>query len=91
VKKPPNWNKNVIAQYRAGFSLIELMVALTVGLLITAGLTTLYVNTSGSYSELEKTSRQLEDGRYAMQILSDEIQHAGFYGQYYNLDQSCPI
>jgi type IV pilus assembly protein PilW len=83
VKKPPNRNNNVIAQ--SGFSLIELMVALTIGLLITAGLTTLYVNTSGSYSELEKTSRQLENGRYAMQILSDEIQHAGFYGEYYKL------
>jgi type IV pilus assembly protein PilW len=90
VKNPPNWNKNVIAQYRAGFSLIELMVALTIGLLITTGLVTLFVNTRNSYGEIEKNSRQLEDGRYAMQILSDEIQHAGFYGQYYNLDEPPP-
>jgi type IV pilus assembly protein PilW len=84
MKKPPNRNNNVIAQ--SGLSLIELMVALTIGLLITAGLTTLYVNTSSSYREVEQTSRQLENGRYAMQILSDEIQHAGFYGEYYKLD-----
>lgn len=61
------------------------MVALTIGLLIMAGLTTLYVNTSSSYREVEQTSRQLENGRYAMQILSDEIQHTGFYGEYYKL------
>jgi type IV pilus assembly protein PilW len=85
MKKLPNRNNKVIAQYCAGLSLIELMVALTVGLLITAGLTTLYVNTSSSYREVEQTSSQLENGRYAMQILSDEIQHAGFYGEYYKL------
>lgn len=78
--------RNNIPQYCAGLSLIELMVALTIGLLITAGLTTLFVNTRSSYGELEQSSRQLENGRYAMQILSDEIQHTGFYGQYYNLD-----
>ena len=89
MKKLPNRN-NVIARYCAGLSLIELMVALTIGLLITTGLVTLFVNTRNSYGEIEKNSRQLEDGRYAMQILSDEIQHAGFYGQYYNLDEPPP-
>ncbi len=86
MKKPPNRNTNVIAQYCAGLSLIELMVALTIGLLITTGLATLYATTRSSYGELEQSSRQLENGRYAMQVLSDEIQHTGFYGEYYNLD-----
>jgi type IV pilus assembly protein PilW len=30
--------------------------------------------------ELHKASRQVEAGRYALQILSDEVRHAGYYG-----------
>ena len=29
---------------------------------------------------MDKASRQIETGRYAMQILADEIAHAGYYG-----------
>ncbi len=63
-----------------GLSLVELMVAVTIGLLLLAGLLSVVTGTSRSYGELNKTSRQLENGRYALQILKTEIQHAGFYG-----------
>lgn len=68
-----------------GLSLVELMISLTIGLLLLMGLTTLLVQQSGARDELEKSSRQIENGRYAMQILHDDIQHAGFYGEYYQL------
>jgi type IV pilus assembly protein PilW len=32
--------------------------------------------------ELEKTSRQIENGRYAMQLLTEDLQMAGFFGAY---------
>jgi prepilin-type N-terminal cleavage/methylation domain-containing protein len=65
-----------------GFSLIEMMIALTIGLLLLIGLSSLFMQQSASRNELEKSSRQIENGRYAMQILQDNIEHAGFYSEY---------
>lgn len=67
---------------RAGFSLVELMVALTIGLFLVIGLVSLLVSTSQSRTELDKTSRQIENGRYALQLLTTDVQHAGFMGAY---------
>ncbi len=58
------------------------MISLAIGLILLAGITTLIVQQSSTRDELEKSSRQIENGRYAMQLLHDDIQHAGFYGEY---------
>lgn len=64
-----------------GFSLAELMVAATVGLLILAGMTTLFVNNTRAQGEIEKANRQVENGRFAVQALSADLRNAGFYGE----------
>jgi type IV pilus assembly protein PilW len=63
-----------------GFSLVELMVALAIASVLLGALTVMFVNTSNARAELDRSSRQIEGGRYAMQVLSDEIRHAGYYG-----------
>jgi type IV pilus assembly protein PilW len=63
-----------------GFTLVELMVSLVLALLILAGLITMFANTSAARSEIDKASRQIENGRYALQVLSDEVRHAGYFG-----------
>lgn len=76
-------NRNLDTQFRQrGFSLIELMLAMTIGLLILTGLTTVFVNSSQSYAELRKTAEQIENGRYAVEFLTQDIRHAGFYGEF---------
>jgi type IV pilus assembly protein PilW len=65
-----------------GLSLIELMISLTIGMILLIGITTLIVRQSSTRDELEKNSRQIENGRYAVQLLHDDIEHAGFYGPY---------
>lgn len=65
-----------------GFSLVELMVAMVLGLILLLGVTTVALNASQSYGELNKASQQLENGRYAMRVLRDDVMHAGFYGEY---------
>lgn len=65
---------------QSGLSLIELMVSLTIGLFLIVGLAALFASLSSSRTELDKSSRQIENGRYAMQILSEEVRHAGYYG-----------
>lgn len=76
-------SKNLVMhKNQSGLSLVELMISITIGLILLAGMTTLIVQQSGTRAELEKASREIENGRYATQILREDIEHAGLYGEY---------
>ncbi|HSV61507.1 MAG TPA: PilW family protein [Variovorax sp.] len=63
-----------------GFTLVELMVAITLGLFLLIGLISLLVSTVNARTELDKTTRQIDNGRYALQVLGENIQLAGYVG-----------
>lgn len=65
-----------------GLSLIEMMVGLALGLIVVGALTVLFVSNSRARQESEKTSQQIENGRYASQLLLDELHQAGYYGEF---------
>lgn len=69
------------ARHQAGMSLIELMIAVAIGLALLAGLSSLYVSTSKARTEFNKTSEQVENGRFALQSITRDIEMAGFYGR----------
>ena len=69
----------------SGYSLIELMVALAVASIVMAGMSQFFVTSSRAFSDTERTSRQIENGRYATALLSEDIGHAGFYGEVGNV------
>lgn len=69
------------ARRSLGVSLVELMVGLAIGMLLIAGLSLLFANTSRTGNELEKSIRQIENGRYAVELLHDDIELAGYYGE----------
>jgi type IV pilus assembly protein PilW len=69
----------------AGFSLIELMVALVIAGVLLLGLASYFVSASRNFAETERTSRQVENGRYASALLSEDVRHAGFYGEVSNV------
>ena len=63
-----------------GLTLIELMIALVIGLLIVAAVSMLFVGSSRSRQQVESTAEVSENGRYAIDVLSRELSQAGFYG-----------
>ena len=65
-----------------GFSLIELMVGLTIGLLVILVAGTAYVGTSGTIRGLDDRAAIEERGRVALDVLSDAAQKAGFFGNF---------
>src|SRR5262249_14809461 len=44
------------------------------------GLVTLFANQSVARGEIDKASRQIENARFAVQTLADEVHVAGYYG-----------
>lgn len=65
-----------------GFTLVELMVAIAIGLLMLAGLSTLFAGNNNSQMEIERANRQVENGRYAMQVISGDLRNAGYFGEF---------
>ena len=64
---------------QSGFSLTELFIAIAIGLIVLASLTTFFVSTSSNRREIDRASRQIENGRFAVDVLRQEIRLAGFY------------
>jgi len=67
-------------EHQRGFSLIELMVAMVLGLLVSAGIISIFISTSASNRVQTQLSRLQEEGRYAISRLTTDISQAN--GQY---------
>lgn len=63
-----------------GLSLVELMVAMTLTLLLLTAMAALYFQTSRTRNAFVESGEQMENGRYALDIMSREIELAGFFG-----------
>ncbi len=63
-----------------GFSLVELMVAITIGLMILAAVSAVFVSSKRSYSTQDRLSRLQENARFAIQFLTRDIRMAGYSG-----------
>ena len=68
-----------------GMSLIELLVAIAIGSILMVGLLTVFSNSSRSHRELEKSSQLIENGRYAIDLLYEDLRHSGYYGHFFDL------
>ena len=67
---------------QGGFGLVELMISMLIGLVIIGALVTLFVNTSGNNRELARANSMIENGRFAIKVLEDDLAHAGYWGPY---------
>src|SRR3546814_402452 len=78
-----NMHSRKSLQYPAsqtGLSLIELMVALTIGLLLAIGIIQIFNASKISYQWQEGLSRIQENGRFVSQYLQNKLRMAGYMG-----------
>jgi len=68
-----------------GFTLVELMIAMALGLLLAAGVISLFINTKGAQKTQEMLAEVQETGRAAMEILNYDLRMAGALGRTYSL------
>lgn len=67
---------------QAGLSLIELMIAMVLGLLVAAGIISVFISTSSSNRVQTQLATLQETGRFAISRISDDLRMAN--GQYCN-------
>lgn len=74
-------NMNKIGRYRfpaavKGFSLVELMVAMLIGLLVVAAAVGIFLTNRRTYAATENLSRVQENARFAFELMSRDIREA---------------
>lgn len=63
-----------------GFSVVEMMVAMTISLVLIAGVIQIFVGSKQSYRVTEALSRIQENGRFAVEFLGRDAREIGFFG-----------
>jgi Tfp pilus assembly protein PilW len=58
------------------------MVAMTISLVVTGALIAIFVSSSNSSRELAKANAMIDNGRLVIQVLENDIEHAGYWGGY---------
>lgn len=67
-------------RYSTGVNLIEIMVAMTIGLFLVLGATTLYVRTKKTSDVDDSIARLQESARYALSIIETDVRMANYWG-----------
>jgi type IV pilus assembly protein PilW len=63
-----------------GVSLIELMIAMLIGLLLLGGLIQIYLSGKQSYNAQEQLARIQEGGRFGMDLITRDLRRSGYWG-----------
>lgn len=66
---------------QTGLTLVEFMVSIVIGMLMIAAIATLIANQSSTRGEIDKSGRMIENGRYATQVVANDLQLAGYWGE----------
>lgn len=65
---------------QSGFGLVEVMVAMVLGLLVVLGITQIFVSSKQTYEAQDASARLQEDARYVLSRITQELRMAGMFG-----------
>ncbi len=66
--------------HQRGFTLVELLVTVTLGLLVIAGIGQIYAAAKRSYDIQTSLARLQDAGRYAVDVITQDVRRAGYWG-----------
>lgn len=67
-------------RHARGLTLLELLVALAIGIFLVGGVVSLFLASKRSYTETDRFARVAESGRFALVTLGRDLRQAGFFG-----------
>ncbi len=81
---------NIKRRAQSGLSLIELMIAITLGLIILAALLAVFVANNQSANQTDATAELQDNARAALDILGRDLSMAGYWGGMYGTSAITP-
>ncbi|MEH6518576.1 MAG: PilW family protein [Halioglobus sp.] len=82
------FNSTMNIRRSRGLSLIELMVSILLGVILSSGIIAVYLESKRNYAAEEEMARIQENGRFALELLKRELSMAGFFGGYFVAEDS---
>ena len=73
-------NRQLRRARQRGLTLVEILVAVVVGLVLTAGAVQIFISSKQAYRTTEALSRIQENGRYALNFLAKDLRRSDFFG-----------
>jgi type IV pilus assembly protein PilW len=73
--------KTRLARFERGITLIEVLVSLAIAAVLMGALAMLFSQSVMSRQQVDREGQKLENGRYSIETLSEDIRLAGYYGQ----------
>ena len=70
-----------VGKVSRGFSLVELMVGMLLGILLIGGAATIYLTSKRSYVEVEQVAALSENARFAEMMVTDSLRLVGLFGE----------
>ena len=70
----------MLCKNQTGLSLVELMIAMSIGLLITSGIISLMINSKRNYTITEDNTIIQENMRFAFEFISRDMRQSGYGG-----------
>ena len=80
--KVTNIKKLTTINSQKGFSLLEIFIALSIGLVLFAGVLSIFVGMRTTTKETTSYGELQENGRFAISVLSDDLLRQDFWGDY---------
>jgi type IV pilus assembly protein PilW len=77
--------------FQSGFTLLELMISLAVGLVIFAGVLSVFVGMKTTVKETSSSGELQENARFAISVLTDDLLQQNFWGDYTGLLDSSSL
>lgn len=71
---------NSYRRQQRGVTLVELLIVLAIGAIIAAAMASLFAQSSSTREQVNRTSQRIENGRYALDAIAEDIRLAGYYG-----------
>src|SRR5690606_21616210 len=72
--------RTMTGMHQRGMTLIELMIAMVLGLFIIGGTLAVHISSSDARNTNDAIARVQENGRYALRVLKEDLQLAGYWG-----------
>ena len=73
-------NRKVTTRKQSGFALVELLIAMLIGLVLVGGILQIFSSSRQTHRVHEATARMQESGRMALEVISRDIRMADFWG-----------
>lgn len=65
-----------------GFSLVELMVAMAISMILLMSIASVFSTSIATRETIDREGRKIENARYSIDTLAEDIRLAGYYGNY---------